>query len=85
MKMLSNLEEKLKLYIFCPTPPVQKINVPAPLTVSIIVALHCYAFAPVFYFLCLSAVYSRYATAGCEGKDKKFMLLNSAPPSELFR
>jgi len=84
MQMLGNLEAK-RNFIFSALPrPVQKKNVPTPLTVPIADALHCYAFAPGFHFLCPSAGYPCYATAGCERKDKKIVLLNSVPPPNFF-
>jgi len=81
--MLGNSEAKDTLYFLSP-PPVQK-SVPTPLTLPIADALHCYTHLRQFFtVLCPNAGYPNYATAGCERKDKKIMLLNSVSSPNFF-
>jgi len=81
MKERGNLGQNETLYFLSPIPRPK--NTLVPLTVPIADAT-LYTFLFHLLFLCPSAGYPSYATAGCERKDKKFYVIKSCPPPPNF-
>jgi len=73
-QMLGNLEAKRNCIFSAPQPLSQKRFRATDGTIT----THLRQF---FTFLCSSAGYPRYATAGCERKDKKIYVIKFCPPN----